>query len=336
MKNTTRIIHEVDRSLDAIIGSKIPALKKIKAFVIASGGKRFRSFLHYYTAKILGYDNRSQTTKWQDIGAVTEIIHAASLLHDDVVDEAKFRRNRPSINSLYGNKTSVLAGDYLLASSLEHLSSLENAQELVPLFTRVLRMLSEGELIQMQYEGHTNINKKTEKIYENIILKKTGCLFGFSTETAYILNFASKKGNRRYEDNKKEYRHFGERIGRLFQMRDDFFDYFQDTVGSTGKEAYQDFTRGLVTRPIIVLHKHLSIRNRHKLLTLLSYSKKERQKPHNLQTMRMLFDSVNLRYKLEQEIEEEVHALMSFLRKHPPSFYRDKLMESFVELFILC
>ena len=106
MENESHIIRQINKRLAKIIGIELPILKKVKKFVIKSGGKRIRPLLHYYTGKMLSY----QKEEWQDIGAIGELIHAASLLHDDVIDKAQMRRQAPSLNSLYGNKISILSG----------------------------------------------------------------------------------------------------------------------------------------------------------------------------------------------------------------------------------
>ena len=321
MGKASQIIRQTNHCLAKIIGTELPILKKVKGFVVKSGGKRIRPLLHCYTAKLLGYEGQ----EWQDVGAIGELIHAASLLHDDVIDEAQMRRQAPSLNFLYGNKVSVLSGDYLLACALQHLNRLEHCAVLLPLFTRSVRMLAIGELLQMENEKKFKIS---EKVYEKIILCKTACLFGCMSEAAYILS-QGKKANAKVQ---LSYRNFGEKLGRLFQLRDDFLDYFQ-TAKSTGKEGYQDLKRGLVSRPIILLYQNLNKKQRKTLIDIFTKTQK-RAAAANIRKLETLFEHVNLRQKLEREMEAEAHILMSFLRKHPSSIYRNQLIDQLFQLFI--
>ena len=321
MKKQSQIVRQTNHCLAKIIGTELSILKKVKSFVSKSGGKRIRPLLHCSMAKLLGYEG----VEWRDVGAIGELIHAASLLHDDVIDEAQVRRQAPSLNFLYGNKISVLSGDYLLACALQHLNNLEHCSVLLPLFTRSVRMLAIGELLQMEHEKKI---KTSGAVYERIILCKTACLFGCMSEAAYILS-QTKKADPKTQ---LSYRNFGERLGRLFQLRDDFLDYFQ-TSRSTGKEDYQDLKRGLISWPIIVLYKSLN-KNQRCTLTDIFTKTQKRTAPANLKRLQTLFECVDLRKKLEREIEAEAHILISFLRKHPSSIYRGQILDQLFYLFI--
>ena len=322
MKNEAYIVKQINHRLSSVIGTELPILKKVKGFVSKNAGKCLRPLFHYYIAKLLAYEGE----EWQDVGAVGELIHTASLFHDDVIDSAQVRRERPSLNFIYGNKVSVLSGDYLLACALEHLNTLEHCSLVLPLFTRSVRMLAMGELLQMESEKKFELS---EAIYEKIILCKTACLFGSMSESAYVLS-QGKKADPKIQ---LKYKNFGERLGRLFQLRDDFLDYFQMSK-STGKELYQDLERGLITKPIIVLYKNLPRRERKVLLGIFKNSQK-RKTPSNIKKLESLFRSVNLRERLERGMEVETHILLSFLRSHPPSAYRSRLLDKIFQLFIL-
>ena len=145
------LVRRFDRKLGRIIGQDLPVLKRVKKFLIKSGGKRIRPITHYYFTQLLGYEGRD----WEDVGAIGELIHGASLLHDDVVDEASIRRGHPSVNALEGNKTAILAGDYMLGCGLDHLNTLRDSGRLLDIFTRVLRMLSVGDCKSPGRSGHS-------------------------------------------------------------------------------------------------------------------------------------------------------------------------------------
>ncbi len=315
---SVQVIRKVDRRLDDILHEEIPIIKKIKKFVIQSGGKRIRPITHYYFARILGYEGEESI----DVGAIGEMIHATSLLHDDVIDESPVRRGKPTINSLHGNKKAVLAGDYLLASVLDHIRTLSAPDDLLRIFTRVIRMLSVGELLQMEWEGRMEIKSK---VYDRIILGKTASLFGAMTESAAVLAGLSAK-------EQQIYREFGEKMGWIFQIRDDYLDYFGD-LESNGKETFQDMRRGLVTRPVILLRDKLSPRDRKKLKELWA-SPERRASAEGWEQFLTLSEKSSVRKLLAQEIEETIHELMLILRKHPDSAYRQSIMKHLNKLLV--
>ena len=187
-------------------------------------------------------------------------------------------------------------------------------------------MLAIGELLQMDHEKKFQIS---ESIYEKIIFCKTACLFGSMSEAAYIIS-QGKKADVKIQ---RRYRNFGERLGRLFQLRDDFLDYFEISK-PTGKERYKDLERRLINKPIITLYKNLNRQKRYVLVDIFRKDQK-RKTPSKIKTLEALFESVNLREKLEREIEEETHILMNFLREHPSSIYSKRLLDQIFHLFIL-
>ncbi len=339
------IVRQTDLKLKSIIGTELPIFKKIRNFVTKSGGKRIRPLIHYYTARMLGYSG----DECCDVGAIGELIHAASLLHDDVVDEAQRRRYRPSVNSLYGNKRAVLSGDYLLSCGLDHLTTLKSSLPLLTIFTRAVRMLAIGEILQMHWEKRFNIS---EEIYNKIIMGKTAALFGCMTESASIL---ANGGDQKRE--REKYRAFGERLGYLFQIRDDYLDYYakgnsgansrgangrNGSKGNSkrlfsdilsGKERYQDFRCGLVTRPVILLRRYLKKRER-KIVENLFSADRLKVGPQEIETIMSMFDRYRIDTKMAREIEEEAHALMRFLRKSKASLYRDSLIEQMTHLLV--
>ncbi len=303
-------LRQIESRLGRIIGQDLPILKKIKKYVIESGGKRIRPLTHYFTLRMLGADHR----EWADVAAIGELIHNASLLHDDVVDESDLRRGKPSAPILFGNKTVVLAGDYLLACGLNHLSTLEHSRELLVVFSRTIRLLSEGELIQMEWEGNLKIPPKA---YERIIYCKTACLFGAMTETAALL--AGKPAAVQ-----AEYRKFGERLGRYFQIRDDYLDYFTPAK-ETGKKEMQDFERGLVTWPVMRL-----LETKKGVDVKLAAIWKDRRR--SLPKMLDLIEERGIQNSARQYLKAELDAMLGFLAKHPASEYRDRMHKTLQSL----
>lgn len=309
-------VKKVDSRMSDIIGEDLPILKEVKKFVVKSGGKRIRPVLHYYFTKILEYEG----SEWVDVGAIGELIHAASLLHDDVVDEGHMRRGTPTINALHGNKTAVLAGDYLFACALNHIATLKDAVRLIPIFTRIIRMLSVGELLQMRWETDLDL---TMDVYNRVMHGKTGSLFGAMTESAAVLaGFDDERAN--------QYRELGEGFGRVFQLRDDYLDYFADEK-EFGKSRYQDFERGVVTRPVILLRESLGSK-REKELRILWEDEKLRKSEEGLQMITTLMDEFSIKERNAEEIKNDLDHMREFMNSHSSSQYRQSILDQLDKL----
>jgi octaprenyl-diphosphate synthase len=304
----SRIIKVYDSKLESIIHEDLPILKKIKKHVIESGGKRIRPLTHYFLCQLLGYKGNL----WQDVGAIAELIHGASLLHDDVVDGAESRRGKPTVGSLYGNKTAILSGDYLLASGIEHLNGLKNSA-LMDSYTRVIRDLAVGELLQMEWEKNPKI---TLGIYDKIIFGKTSSLFGAVAETAGIL--AELPGEKI-----RELHTFGVTMGNLFQKKDDYIDYF-DAKKDSGKEPLKDFHNGLYTYPILVLLNLVSKENKKEIHTLLS---KESKSSADGKTILEFMERARVREKISDDLRMDAEYLIKFLEKFPEKKIKKLMIE---------
>ncbi len=252
------IINQYNKKLDFVIKEDLSILKDIKRKVIDSGGKRIRPLTHYFFSQLLHYKG----IEWLDVGTIAELIHAASLLHDDVIDGAEVRRGKPTVGKLYGNKTAILAGDFLLACGIDHLNKLNNP-ELMRIFTGVIRDLSVGELIQMQWEKNPKIKMHE---YNKIIFGKTASLFGAVCETAGVLAKSDTNLINRL-------RKFGIDMGMIFQIKDDYIDYFQSSENS-GKVQMKDFLNGLFTYPIIVLKEKSSKLELKEIVAIFAKSKR--------------------------------------------------------------
>ncbi|BDA80000.1 geranylgeranyl pyrophosphate synthase [Leptospira kobayashii] len=309
----SKIISRVDKNLYSIIGEDLSVLKKIKSFVIESGGKRIRPLTHYLFCELVGYKGKD----WVDVGAVAELIHAASLLHDDVVDHALVRRGKPTVGAKFGNKTAILAGDFLLACGIQRLNSLENPR-LMTLFSAVLRDLSVSELIQMEWEKNPKI---TLKIYDSIIYGKTASLFGACTESAGVLAKRSEKENILLSD-------FGVRLGKLFQKKDDCLDYFTNTKDS-GKEFLKDFKNGLFTYPVLVLREKANGKEKKEIHSL--FAKEERTSADDEKILSMLSDK-QIKRILDDEFEKEKSYFLKFLSGYSNSEAKSLLIAQIEKL----
>lgn len=216
-----------------------PLLDNVLAYIKNRSGKMMRPILVMLVAKAYGVIDDSV----RHVALSLELLHTASLVHDDVVDESSERRGQQSVNAVYNNKLSVLVGDYILATCLKHASLTKNIK-LVELVSDLGQDLSLGEVIQL-----ANLSNKefSEEDYFNVIRRKTAALFAAAAECGAVAVGASEKEVECAVS-------FGEMLGIAFQIKDDIFDYFEDE--NIGKPTGNDMVEGKLTLPAIyVLNK---------------------------------------------------------------------------------
>jgi octaprenyl-diphosphate synthase len=213
--------------------SKVPLLDKITHYIIRRKGKQMRPMFVFLTTKMLGEMN----DKAYDAASLIELLHTATLVHDDVVDDANERRGFFSLNALWKNKIAVLVGDYMLSKVL--LLSIEKKNvRLLEVVARAVREMSEGELLQIEKARRLDI---TEEIYFEVIRQKTASLIATCCEAGAI------SADR--EDIALHMQRFGELVGLAFQIKDDIFDY--GTPGKIGKPTGLDIRERKMTLPLI-------------------------------------------------------------------------------------
>lgn len=213
--------------------SKVPLLDKITHYIIRRKGKQMRPMFIFLTAKMLGEMN----DKAYDAASLVELLHTASLVHDDVVDDANERRGFFSVNALWKNKIAVLVGDFMLSRVLL-LSIEKNNVRLLEIVARAVREMSEGELLQIEKARRLDI---TEAVYFDVIRQKTASLIATCCESGAV---AVDR-----EDMAPTMRKFGELVGLAFQVKDDIFDY--GTPGNIGKPTGIDIRERKMTLPLI-------------------------------------------------------------------------------------
>ncbi len=221
-----------DRFLD-ILKSDDDLLNRVLLHISKRTGKMMRPTLTMLLAKSLGEINDLTYSAALSL----ELLHTASLVHDDVVDESKERRGLPSVHSLFDNKVAVLVGDYLLASSLKCAS--ESTLEIVNVISRLGEHLSEGELLQL---SNISSNSFSEEVYFRVIQNKTADLFAACGQVAALSQNADKEILERY-------RKFGLLLGLVFQIKDDIFDYLNNV--EIGKPTANDMREGKLTLPAL-------------------------------------------------------------------------------------
>ena len=213
--------------------SKVPLLDKITHYIIRRKGKQMRPMFIFLTAKMLGEMN----DRSYDAASLVELLHTATLVHDDVVDDANERRGFFSVNALWKNKIAVLVGDYMLSRVL--LLSIEKKNvRLLEVVARAVREMSEGELLQIEKARRLDI---TEEVYFEVIRQKTASLIATCCESGAI--------SVDREDMSERMRKFGELVGLAFQIKDDIFDY--GTSGNIGKPTGLDIRERKMTLPLI-------------------------------------------------------------------------------------
>ncbi len=215
------------------VSSNVLMLDRIMRYIVKRKGKQLRPMFVFLSAKLCGEVNESTYRA----ASLVEILHTATLVHDDVVDDSFYRRGFFSVYALWKNKISVLVGDYLLAKGL--LLSLDNNDvRILQILSDAVRKMSEGELLQMEKSRSLNIN---EEVYFEIIKNKTASLLA----SACAAGAWSSANNEEYAEKLKE---IGEKIGIAFQIKDDLFDY---TSNNIGKPTGNDIKEKKLTLPLI-------------------------------------------------------------------------------------
>ena len=229
----------VEQEFERQARSNIQVIAYIGDYLRASGGKRVRPALTLLSAYAVGGDASRQNVV--RMATVMEFLHTATLVHDDIIDNAETRRNRPSINSRFGNQAAVLMGDWLYMSAFET-SLKERSLDILDILTAVTRKMTEGELLQLTLLGRADV---TEEQYFDVLRRKTAYLFSACCEIGAILGGASPSQSRALRD-------YGMNLGTSFQLVDDLLDFTSDE-GSLGKAAGADLLEGKVTLPVIHL-----------------------------------------------------------------------------------
>ncbi|MHB8231797.1 MAG: polyprenyl synthetase family protein [bacterium] len=227
-------LKKVEEQFETHLVTETPLIHKVAKYVISSGGKRIRPILLIVSAKICGYKGDGHIP----LAAVIEFIHTATLLHDDVVDNAPLRRGKSSANIVFGNEASVLVGDYLFAKSFKILSAFDNS-DIIKAYSIATTLMAEGEVKELVKTADI---RTTEEDYIDIIIKKTAVLFACASQVGAIV--ASSCGE--YIKNLYDY---GLNIGIAFQLMDDALDYISNK--EFGKFIGNDLKEGKLTLPLI-------------------------------------------------------------------------------------
>ena len=232
MKNE---LDQMNKILVNRLDSNVDLINQMSHYIISSGGKRIRPLLLLLCARANDYDGDYHYS----MAVVIELIHTATLLHDDVVDQSTTRRGQETANELWGNAPSVLVGDFLYSRAFEIMVE-PNSMEIMKILSKATNQISEGEVLQLLNIKNANV---TQKEYYRVIERKTACLFKAACQIAGILSNSNQKV---IEAMGK----FGMHLGNAFQIIDDTLDYESDS-NIIGKEVGDDLSEGKVTLPMI-------------------------------------------------------------------------------------
>ena len=288
------------------VKSNVPLLDRILKYVVKTKGKQLRPMFVLLAARLCG----EITPVTYRAASLVELLHTATLVHDDVVDEASERRGFFSVYALWKNKASVLVGDYLLAKGL--LLSLENKDfKVLEILSDAVKKMSEGELLQLEKSRLLNI---TEEDYFSIIKNKTASLLASACAAGA---FSASQD----EDLTEKLRLFGENTGIAFQIKDDLFDYGSEDVG---KPTGNDIREKKLTLPLIYTLKTVSAETRRKLIYIIKNKNKDKS------SVQLVIDEVKktggIQYA-EEVMATYKKAALDLLEGFPASEARDALSE---------
>ena len=288
------------------VKSRVPLLDRIMHYIVKRKGKQLRPMFVLLSARLGGEINESSYRA----ASLVELLHTATLVHDDVVDEAMERRGFFSINALWKNKIAVLVGDYLLSKGL--LLSLNNDDfKVLQILSDAVRLMSEGELLQL--EKSRNLNLK-EDVYYEIIKGKTASLLAAACAAGAYTTF---KDDAAVQDMKR----FGELVGMAFQIKDDLFDYGTLDVG---KPTGNDIKEKKLTLPLIYTLNNCDAATRKKLIYIVKNENTDKDK------VRFILDQVVQSGGI-QYATDKMHAFkdeaLSILHRFPQSAAKDALEE---------
>jgi len=264
-------LDEVTQRIKYKLASEINLIHKMTSYHVKSGGKRIRPLLTLASSKLCGYKDGNRDV---NLAACIELIHNATLLHDDVIDDSNLRRGVKTANAVWGNQSSVLVGDYLFSRCFEMMVE-DESQEILKLLSSTSSKIAQGEVLQLEHKGEIDLLEET---YFNIISMKTAALFAAATRVGACLGNKSKKEKDALES-------YGKNLGLAFQIADDALDYFSSKT-ILGKEIGKDFYEGKTTLPLIIIFQRGNSEERNFLKEI--FKKKKRSEDDFSETLALI------------------------------------------------
>ncbi len=300
-------LKEFTKEFNQSMKSKIPLLDTITKYMVKRKGKQIRPLFVFLSAGMCG----KISPKTSRAASLIELLHTATLIHDDVVDESYKRRGMFSLNALWGNKVAVLVGDFLLSRGL--LQSLKNKDhDLLEIVSDAVQEMSEGELLQIEKARKLDIK---EEVYFEIIRKKTASLIASCCASGVASVGAS-------EERIEAFRKFGEDVGIAFQIKDDIFDYQQNT--NKEKPAGIDIKEKKMTLPLIYMLQHAGVIERRKVIYQIK--NKSRDSKVVAEIIGKVKKSGGIEYAAKK-MEEYKNSAIKFLSAYPESEFKTSLIQ---------
>ena len=281
-------LSEIEVALEQNLNPQLYLVSQIAGHILFSGGKRLRPLLMVLSARLCGYDGNHEKT----FSTIFEYLHAATLLHDDLVDEATLRRGKPVAHSIWGNAIAVLVGDFLLARSLS-IAAETNRPDVINVVAEITENMSQGEIHQLMKKGSLDL---TEEEYMEIIRRKTAVLFQGACRVGALISDVPQQKETALAA-------YGFNLGLAFQMVDDLLDYSQDTP-ALGKKVGADLKEGKLTLPVI-------------------YSLKTADAKDRIQTEKII--------KNKDFSTEDFETLIAIMKKYGGQTYTEKVAQKYVK-----
>ena len=279
----------VEEKIKSKLSSNVELGQKMSDYHLDTGGKRLRALLTLGSAKLCCY---SKGTRDINLAACVELIHAATLMHDDVIDNGSVRRGKKTLNNVWGNHSSVLIGDYLLSRCFEMMVEDGNI-EVLKLLSSTSSKIAQGEILQLQHKGEVDM---LEEIYLKIISSKTAVLFSAAAKVGAIL---SERNNKE----KEALEFYGKNLGLTFQIADDTLDYNSE-INLFGKKVGNDFYEGKITLPIILLFQQANDSEKKQLKNIF---KQDIRSTHDLSDILKLISKYKIISKCYKKAEHFIN-----------------------------
>ena len=297
-------LEQLENTLNESINSDIELAMKVSGYIVKSGGKRIRPAICILVAKTLGYSEPNLIR----LASSIELLHTATLIHDDVVDESLVRRGKESIQAKWDDAHGVLVGDFIYSKAFQLMASFDNPK-IIRELANATNKISEGEVLQLSLKTKPGLS---EEDYFNIINRKTAELFKVSAVTAGILCECAKT-------ELDSLNNFATSLGLAFQIQDDILDYYgQENL--TGKKVGKDFEEGKFTLPIILSLKTMKQKNKTRLLSLF-----ETRKIEDFEEVLGLMEGEKTTEQLQTIFTHYSDECIHELEKFPHNKYRDAL-----------
>jgi len=299
-------LNELEERLRSIVETDVTLIKEIFNHIIATKGKRLRPMLLFLCSNLQG----KPTDKTLEAATIVELLHTATLIHDDVVDNSDMRRGAPSVNSIWENKISVLIGDFLFAEVLYHLTRLHDPK-MLEIIARITRQMSQGELLQMEKAHDFQMDEPT---YFRLISNKTASL------AAATCQLGGLSSTQPAPDHVENLGIFGQNLGIAFQIKDDLLDY-DGSANKLGKPIGKDLLENIITLPILYSLNQTDEKTRTEMLSILQNGKADQKD----RILKFIQENGGREYA-NQQAEWHVQRAQQCLSRYEDSPYKNSLL----------